>query len=148
MKKILPYVQLQSNPAVASPREQLYEQMTSNPVFTERNIQKANACLLYSHLYIPKQNLPSLYVCVWLVNTLTSTASIGSPISSGSADVSGVGTRDEPLRTSSWEANVKLVDNVNILKSKLRSIQLYFFILLYFFCDFYNFCIRVYIDYS
>ena len=47
-------------------------------------------------------------------------------LSSGSADVSGAGTRDEPLRTSSWEANVKLVDNVNILKSKLRSIQLYF----------------------
>ena len=53
-------------------------------------------------------------------------------LSSGSADFSGAGTRDEPLRTSSWEANVKLVDNVNILKSKLRSIQLYFFILLYF----------------
>ena len=69
-------------------------------------------------------------------------------LSSGSADVSGAGTRDEPLRTSLWEANVKLVDNVNILKSKLRSIQLYFFILLYFFCNFYNFCIRVYIDYS
>ena len=57
-------------------------------------------------------------------------------ISFGSADVSGAGTRDEPLRTSSWEANVKLVDNVNILKSKLRSIQLYFFILLYFFVIF------------
>ena len=57
-------------------------------------------------------------------------------ISFGSADVSGAGTRDEPLRTSSCEANVKLVDNVNILKSKLRSIQLYFFILLYFFVIF------------
>ena len=57
-------------------------------------------------------------------------------ISFGSADVSGAGTRDEPLRTSSWEANVKLVDNVNILKSKLRSIQLYFFIILYFFVIF------------
>ena len=61
--------------------------------------------------------LPSLYVCIWLVNTLTSTAPIGSPIicmwspadiceqwernlSFGSADVSGAGTRDEPLRTS------------------------------------------------
>ena len=92
--------------------------MTSNPVFTERNIQKANACLLYSH---PKQNLPSLYVCVWLVNTLTSTAPIGSSIicmwsladiceqwernlSFGSADVRWAGTRDEPLRTSAWEA--------------------------------------------
>ena len=92
--------------------------MTSNPVFTERNIQKANACLLYSH---PKQNLPSLYVCVWLVNTLTSTAPIGSPIicmwsladiceqwernlSFSSADVRGAVMRDEPLRTSAWEA--------------------------------------------
>ena len=61
------------------------------------------------------------HVCVWLVNTLTSTAPIGSPIicimiSSwyceqwernllfGSADVCGAGTRDEPLRTSVWEA--------------------------------------------
>ena len=47
-KKILPFVQSYSNPAVASPKEQLYEQMTSNPAFTERNIQKANAYLLYS----------------------------------------------------------------------------------------------------
>ena len=39
---------LQGNPAVASPKEQLYEQMTSNPVITERNIQKANAYLLCS----------------------------------------------------------------------------------------------------
>ena len=66
--------------------------------------------------------LPSLHVCVWLVNTLTSTAPIGSPIipmwspvdiyeqwernlSFGSADVSGAGTRDELLRTCAWEAN-------------------------------------------
>ena len=64
--------------------------------------------------------LPSLHICVWLVNTLTSTAPIGSPIicmwspadiykqrernlSFGSADVSGAGTCDEPLRTSAWE---------------------------------------------
>ena len=37
---------LQGNTAAASPQEQLYEQMTSNPAFTERNIQKANAYLL------------------------------------------------------------------------------------------------------
>ena len=65
--------------------------------------------------------LPSLYVCVWLVNTLTSTAPIRSPIicmwspadiceqwernlSFSSADVRGPGLRDEPLRTSAWEA--------------------------------------------
>ena len=40
--------QLQGNPTVASPKEQLYEQMTSNPALTERNIQKANAYLLDS----------------------------------------------------------------------------------------------------
>ena len=34
---------LQGKPAVASPKEQLYEQTTSNPAFTERNIQKPNA---------------------------------------------------------------------------------------------------------
>ena len=45
---------LQGNPAVASPKEQLYEQMTSNPAFTERNIQKPNAYLLDSR---PEQNL-------------------------------------------------------------------------------------------
>ena len=30
---------LTGNPAVAPPNEQLYEQMTSNPALTERNIQ-------------------------------------------------------------------------------------------------------------
>ena len=39
---------LQDNPAVASPKEQLYEQITSNPASTERNIQKPNATLLDS----------------------------------------------------------------------------------------------------
>ena len=37
---------LRGNPAVASPKEKLSEQMTSNPAFTERNIQKPNAYLL------------------------------------------------------------------------------------------------------
>ena len=31
---------LQGNPAVASPKEQLYEPTTTNPAFTERNIQR------------------------------------------------------------------------------------------------------------
>ena len=65
--------------------------------------------------------LRSLYVRVWLVKILTSTAPIGSPIicmwspadiceqwernlSFSSADVCGAGTRYEPLRTSAWEA--------------------------------------------
>ena len=83
-KKILPFVQLQGKPATASPKEHLYEQMRSNPPFTERNIHEANAYLLDSHpeqkCLVTYHTLPSLYVCVWLVNTLTSTAPIGSPI--------------------------------------------------------------------
>ena len=81
----MPFVQLQGNSVVASPKEQLYEQMTSNPAFTERNIQKANAyLLLYSRQeqksLVMYHTLQSLCVCVWLVNTLISTAPIGSPI--------------------------------------------------------------------
>ena len=34
------------NPAVALPTEKLYEQMTSNPASTKRNIQNVNAYLL------------------------------------------------------------------------------------------------------
>ena len=75
---------LQGNPAFASPNEQLYEEMTSNPAFSERNIQKPNAYLLDSRpeqkSLVTYHTLPSLYVWVWLVNTLTSTAPIGSPI--------------------------------------------------------------------
>ena len=117
---------LQGNPAVASPKEQIYEQITSNPAFTERDIQKANACLLCSRQeqksLVTYHTLQSLYLCVWLVNTLTSTAPIGSSIiymwsptdickqwernlSFSSAEVRGAGTRDEPLRTSAWEAS-------------------------------------------
>ena len=39
---------LRGNPTVTSPKEQIYEQMTPNPAFTEINIQKANTHLLYS----------------------------------------------------------------------------------------------------
>ena len=74
---------LQGNPAVASPKEQLYEQTTSNPAFTERNIQKANAFLLDSPpeqtFLVTYHTLQSLYVSVWLFNTLTFTAPTGSP---------------------------------------------------------------------
>ena len=104
--------------------------MTSNPAFTERNIQKANAYLLDSRpeqkSLVTYHNLQSLYVSVWLFNTLTSTAPIGSSIicmwspadiceqwernlSFGSADVRGAGTRDEPPRTSAWEARLRLL---------------------------------------
>ena len=92
----------------------------------QRNIQKPNAYPLDSRLgqksLVTYNTLRSLYVCVWLVNTLTSTAPIGSPIicmwfpadiceqwernlSFSSADVGGTGTRNEPLRTSAWEAS-------------------------------------------
>ena len=127
MKKILPFVQLHGNPVAASPKDQLYEQTTSNPAFTERIIQKANA-VLYLLDSCPEQKslvtyhtLASLYVCVWFVNTLISTSPIGSLIicmlspadiceqwernlSFSSADVSGAGTRDEPLGRSMWGA--------------------------------------------
>ena len=73
---------LQGNPAVASPKEQLYKQMTSNPALTGRNIQKANAYLLDSAVDSrPKQKssvmyhtLQSLFLCVWLVITLNNSA--------------------------------------------------------------------------
>ena len=124
-KKILPFVQLRGRPATTSPKGHLYEHMTYNPAFTERNIHGANAYFLDSRpeqkCLVTYHTLPSLYICLWLVNTLTSTAPIGSLIicmwspadiceqwernlSFGSADVSGAGTRDEPLRTSAWEA--------------------------------------------
>ena len=124
-KKILPCVQLQGKPAVESPKEQLYEHMRYNPAFTERNIQKAIAYLLDSRQeqksLVTYHTLQSLYARVWLVNTLTTTAPIGSPIicmwspadiceqwernlSFSSAGVRWAGTRDEPLRTSAWEA--------------------------------------------
>ena len=67
--------QLQDNPTVASPKEQLYEQMTSNPALTERNIQKANAYLLDSR---PEQKSVVTYritlyracTCVFGLSTL------------------------------------------------------------------------------
>ena len=116
---------LQGNPAVASPKEQLYEQTTSNQAFTEKNIQKLNP---YPLDFRPEQKslvmyhtLQSLNICVWLVNTLTPSVPDRSPIicmwspadiceqwernfSFGSADVRGAGTHDKPLRTSAWEA--------------------------------------------
>ena len=77
------YSVLQGNPAVASSSEQLYEQMTSNLAFTEK-YTKTYAYLLDSHpeqtSLVTYHTLRSLYIRVWLVNTLTSTAPIGSPI--------------------------------------------------------------------
>ena len=80
---------LQSKPAVASPKEQLYEEMTSSPAFTERNVQNPNVYLLDSrpehNSLVTYHTLQTLYACVWLVNTLTSTVPIGSLIVSTSA---------------------------------------------------------------
>ena len=121
---------LQGNPAFASPKEQIYEPTTSNPAFREKNIQKPNAYPLDSRpeqkSLVTYHTLQSLNICVWLVNTLTSSAPDGSPIicmwspadiceqwernlSFGSADVHGAGTRDEPLRMSAWEAINNLI---------------------------------------
>ena len=58
-KNILPFFQLQGNPAVASPKEHVYEHMRYNPAFTERNIQEANAYLLDSR---PEQKCLVTYV--------------------------------------------------------------------------------------
>ena len=137
---------LQGHPAVASPKEKLYEQTTSNPAFTERNIQKPNAYLLDSRLLLQQKSLVtylsllSLYVCVWLVNTLTYTAPIGSPIicmwspadiceqwerdlSFGSAGVRWAGTPDEPLRTSAWEAKISVRVQIGLEFSSTKGKQ-------------------------
>ena len=119
---------LQGNPAVASPKEQLYEQMTSNPAFTEREIYKKPTLISYNLARNKKSlvtyyTLRNLYVCVWLVNTLTSTPPIGSSnnnlhvisslylrtvgkefIFQFSRRSWGRNARDEPLRTSAWDA--------------------------------------------
>ena len=75
---------LQGKPAVASPKEQFYEQTTSNQAFTKRNIQKLNPYPLDSRpeqkSLIMYHTLQSLNVCVWLVNTLTPSAPDRSPI--------------------------------------------------------------------
>ena len=116
--------------------------MTSNPAFTGRNIQKANAYLLYSgqeqKSLVTYHTLQSLYVCVWLVNTLTSAALIGSVIicmwspgdvceqwernlSFSSANVRGAGTRDDTLRTSAWKTIKKSVCGVSLTRTKRAS---------------------------
>ena len=77
--------QLHGNPTVASPKEQLYEQMTSNPALTEKYTKSQRLSPRFSSGakicgHLSHYTLPSLYICVCLVNTLTSTAPIGSLI--------------------------------------------------------------------
>ena len=138
-EKILPFVQsYKVTPPLHHPMKNFMSKWhLINPAFTERNIQKPNAYLLDSRpeqkSLVTYHTLQSVYVCVWLVNTLTSTALIGSPIiclwspadtceqwernlSFGSADARGAGTRDEPVRTSAWEAICRPVE-----KSALRA---------------------------
>ena len=77
---------LQGNPAVASPEEHLYEQMTSITAFTERNIQKkkrlshgfSSGEKIFGHVS-HSSKLVRMYVFV-LSTPLTPTAPIGSPI--------------------------------------------------------------------
>ena len=126
-KKILPFVQsYKVTPPLHHPMNNFMSRWhLIQPL--QRNIQKPNAYILDSRpeqkSLITYHTLQRLYLCVWVVNTLTSTAPIGSPISCmwslvdiweqwqrnlsfSSADVRGVGTRDEPLRTSAWEVTV------------------------------------------
>ena len=123
-KKILPFVQsYKVTPLLHHPKNNCMSKWhLIQPL--RREIYKKPT--LISYVLVRSKNLwsrlQSLYVCVWLVNTLTSTAPIGSLIiwmwspgdiceqwerdlSFSSADVRGTGTRDEPLRTSAWEAN-------------------------------------------
>ena len=115
--------------------------MTSNPAFTERNIQKANAYLLCSRQkqksLVTYHTLQRLYICVWLVNILTLTAPIGSPLicmwspadickqwernlSFSLADVREAGMPDEPLRTSALEAKARLDKPKIVVRYKIN----------------------------
>ena len=118
---------LQGSPAVASPKDQLYEQMTSNPVFTDRNIQRVNAYLLCSRQeqksLVTHHTLQSSVVrmCLacqhfdfnsadWISDNLHVISgrylrTMGKEfIFQFLAEVRGAGMRDEPLRRSAWEA--------------------------------------------
>ena len=99
--------------------------MASNPAFTEKNVQKPTlvSCILVrSNTLLSRSHSTELVRRVWpkhnrVVNTLTSTAPISSPIictwapaniceqweRNLPADVRGAGKRDEPLRTSAWD---------------------------------------------
>ena len=68
------------NPAVALTTEKLYEQMTSNQASTKRQrLSPKYSCPEINSL-VTYHTPPSLYVCAWLVDTLSSTVLIGSPI--------------------------------------------------------------------
>ena len=95
--------------------------MTSNPAFTERNIQKANINLLlfssgakiFGHV---SHSTELVLMCLafqhfdfnstdWISDNLHVICEQWERnLSSSSADVHGTGMHDEPLRTSAWEA--------------------------------------------
>ena len=83
-KKILPFVQsYKVTPPLHHPKNNFMSKWhLIQPL--QREIQKANAYLLYSRQeqksLVTYHALQSLYVCVWFVNTLTSTAPIRSSI--------------------------------------------------------------------
>ena len=115
---------LQGNPAVASPSEQLYEQMTFNPAFTEKYTKMQHLSLFSSgakifghvshstellHMCLACQHFDfnstdwSPIICMWSPANICEQRKRN--LSFSSADVCGAGTRDEPLRRSAWEAS-------------------------------------------
>ena len=124
-KKILPFVQsCKVSPPLHHPKNNFMSKWHLIQPLQREIYKKPNAYLLDScpeqKSLVTYHTLRSLYVCVWLVNTLNSSAPTGSPticmwsladiceqwernLSLGSADVRGAGTRFEPLRMSAWE---------------------------------------------
>ena len=95
---------LQANPAVASSNEQLYEQMMSNPAFTEKYTKTQrlsprflSGAKIFGHVSHSTQLVRVCLACQHF--------DFNSTESFSSADVGGAGTHDEPLRTSAWEAS-------------------------------------------
>ena len=117
---------LQGHTTIVSPKERLYEQMTSNPAFTERNIQKTNAVIspiflsrakIFGHVSHSAQLVRMCLACQqfdfnsadWICNNLVRFPAViceqwKRTLSFSSADVRGAGTRDAPLRMFAGEA--------------------------------------------
>ena len=114
-KKILPFVQsYKVTPPLHHPKNNFMSKWhLIQPL--QREIYKKPTLISYilvrSKNLVTYHTLQSLYVCVWLVNTLTSTAPIWSPIICMRA-----GRRDEPLRTPVWEANSISLSSSNVGK--------------------------------
>ena len=116
---------LQGNPAVASPSEQLYEQMTCNPAFTEKytktqglSLRFSSGAKIFGHVSHSTELLHMSLACqhfdfnsadwspiIWMWSPANICKQWKRNLSFSSADVRGAGTHDEPLRTSAWEAS-------------------------------------------